>query len=343
MYGRTRNPYDTNRIPGGSSGGEGCLLAAAGSPIGIGSDVGGSVRMPAFFNGIFGHKPSALIVSNKGQWPEVVNSVEDYALTLGPMCRFACDLNPMLKIMAGDNAHLLSLDTPVNLSSLKYFYQEDDGGELFVSPVDHDIRIAMDKVMRHVENGLSVKPKLVHFDKLRHSLELWEESINADINMDFEYELTNKQERINPYTELLKWCIGKSKQTIPAIVYVIKYRWGTDFDSPKHRTLVNECDELRREFEEILGDNGVFVYPTQPTVAPYHNEPIVRWPNHSYTGIFNSLGFPSTAVPLGIGPTERLPVGIQVVANRNQDRLCLAVASELERVFGGWVAPEIVD
>lgn len=104
---------------------------------------------------------------------------------------------------------------------------------------------------------------------------------------------------------------------------------------------MQECDESRREIEEMLGVNGVFIYPTQPSVAPYHNEPIVRWPNHSYTGIFNSLGFLSNAVPLGLGPTERLPVGIQLVANRNQDQLCLAVASELERTFGGCVATEM--
>ena len=69
VYGRTNNPYHNGRIPGGSSGGEAANLAAAGSPFGIGSDVGGSIRMPAFFNGIFGHKPSTGLVSNKGQIP----------------------------------------------------------------------------------------------------------------------------------------------------------------------------------------------------------------------------------------------------------------------------------
>ncbi len=58
IYGRSRNPYDGRRITGGSSGGEGALIGAAGSVIGIGSDIGGSIRMPSFFNGIFGHKPT---------------------------------------------------------------------------------------------------------------------------------------------------------------------------------------------------------------------------------------------------------------------------------------------
>lgn len=69
VHGRTNNPYNTNHIVGGSSGGEGCNQGAAGSAFGIGSDIGGSIRMPAFFNGVFGHKPSKNIVSSKGQYP----------------------------------------------------------------------------------------------------------------------------------------------------------------------------------------------------------------------------------------------------------------------------------
>merc|ERR1719383_18839 len=69
VYGRTKNAYDSRRIVGGSSGGEACLISAAGSIWGIGSDIGGSIRMPAFFNGIFGHKPSRHQVPNEGQFP----------------------------------------------------------------------------------------------------------------------------------------------------------------------------------------------------------------------------------------------------------------------------------
>ena len=78
VYGRTSNPYHTGRTVGGSSGGEGCVVSAGGSPWGIGSDVGGSIRIPAFFNGIFGHKPSAGIVDNSGHVPQargIINNV----------------------------------------------------------------------------------------------------------------------------------------------------------------------------------------------------------------------------------------------------------------------------
>ena len=88
----------------------------------------------------------------------------------------------------------------------------------------------------------------------------------------------------------------------------------------------------------FLGENGVLLYPSHPTPAPYHGQPIVKTFNFSYTAIFNVLGNPVTQVPLGIGK-DRVPIGIQVVGGRNQDRNCLAVAAELEKLFGGWVAP----
>lgn len=119
-------------------------------------------------------------------------------------------------------------------------------------------------------------------------------------------------------------------------------RHGVKYGSPEYHMKVKERDDLRREFEDMLGTTGVFIYPTHPTVAPYHNEPIARAFNFSYTAIINLLGLPATAIPLGLGPKEGLPIGLQVIANRKQDRLCLAVACELERAFGGWVAPKII-
>lgn len=317
--------------------------ASAGSAIGIGSDLDGSIRGPAFFNGIFGHKPSPHITSTSGVWPEKITAAESFALSIGPMCRFACDLKPMLQIMAGDRAKDLALDKPVNLSELRYFYQENDGNANFSLPIDSDIRGAMDQVMQHIQIKLKRKPQLVKFQKLAHSMELFMANTMDNDYIGMDSYLTEFDGCLDPYAELFNWCIGGSMNTLPAILFVIYERiFRIKYDTPEYHRRVEECNELRREFDEMLGDNGVFIYPIHSTVAPYHNEPIARGLQSGYTAIFNVLGLPSTAVPLGIGPTERLPIGLQVVANRNQDRLCLAVASELERAFGGWVSPEII-
>lgn len=296
--------------------------------------------MPAFFNGIFGHKPSPFIVSNKGQWPIPNHEEQMSFLGIGPMSRFACDLKPMLKIMAGTNAIKLKLDEPVNLHTVKFYYQENDGGSYFVSPVEYDIRNSMDKVISHLQTALNAKPQRVKIPKLRKSIEIWLGNMKNDKMIGFDAQLANLEGRINPYLELLKWFVASSNHTFIAIVTAMFDRIGLQYGSPKYFKLVDEKNDLVHEFQELLGTNGVFIYPTHPTVAPYHNEPIFRTFNFSYTAIINSLCLPATAIPLGIG-SEGLPIGLQVIANRNQDRLCLAVAAELERAFGGWVSPQV--
>lgn len=119
LYGTTKNPYNTRHIVGGSSGGEGCIQAAAGSPLGIGSDIGGSIRIPSYFNGLFGHKPSTGMVSNDGQYPSAQSEDQNRLLSIGPMCRYAQDLLPTLKILADKNADMLHLNEKVDISKLK--------------------------------------------------------------------------------------------------------------------------------------------------------------------------------------------------------------------------------
>jgi len=100
VYGRSRNAYDPRRAAGGSSGGEGAAVGAGGSPIGLGSDIAGSIRLPAFFNGVFGHKCSAWMVPNTGHFPAAEGEVTRM-LSLGPLARRAEDLMPALQIIAG--------------------------------------------------------------------------------------------------------------------------------------------------------------------------------------------------------------------------------------------------
>lgn len=136
VHGRTRNPYDTNRIVGGSSGGEGAVQGSAASPFGIGADIGGSVRLPAFCNGIFGHKASRYVTNNDGQYPPALSEDQASMMSFGPMVRYAVDLKPMLKVIAKkEKLPALRLDEPVDVKKLKVFYQENDLGGFLVSPV----------------------------------------------------------------------------------------------------------------------------------------------------------------------------------------------------------------
>src|SRR6202011_2168840 len=100
VYGQTSNPYDGTRTAGGSSGGEGAAVGSGGSPFGIASDIAGSIRIPAFFCGVFGHKPSAGLVPNSGLYPPAPGE-SGRMLGTGPLARRAEDLMPLLRIIAG--------------------------------------------------------------------------------------------------------------------------------------------------------------------------------------------------------------------------------------------------
>nr|XP_054497360.1 fatty-acid amide hydrolase 2 isoform X3 [Agelaius phoeniceus]XP_054497361.1 fatty-acid amide hydrolase 2 isoform X3 [Agelaius phoeniceus] len=172
VYGRTNNPYDLQRIVGGSSGGEGSVLAAACSVVGVGSDIGGSIRMPAFFNGVFGHKPTTGVVPNDGQFPNA-HGVRTSYLCTGPMCRYAEDLEPVLRVMAGPGVSKLKLNEKVSLEKIKFHCMDHDGGSIFVSPVDKEILQAQKKVVQHLESDLGVRVQHVAIHKMKYSFQIW--------------------------------------------------------------------------------------------------------------------------------------------------------------------------
>uniref|UniRef100_A0A8C5CGF8 Fatty acid amide hydrolase 2b n=1 Tax=Gadus morhua TaxID=8049 RepID=A0A8C5CGF8_GADMO len=299
LYGITRNPYDLERVPGGSSGGEGSLLASAGAVIGVGSDIGGSIRMPCFFNGIFGHKTTSGLVSSDNQHPPVSGRFEEY-LSLGPMCRYAEDLLPMLQIMAGPNAHRLSLSEKVDLKKLRFFTVPHDGGSVMTSPVDSQLLQVQRQPPQRFGDLLGTPGHPV-----------W------------------------PVWELVKWMVGKSDHTMAAIGLAMIEK-AQPAAAPA--SILRHKEKLQREVEELLGADGVLLYPTHPNVAPKHHHPLFRPFDFAYTGIINILGLPVTQVPLGLS-REGLPMGVQLIAGKLQDRLPLALALHLERSFGGWRDP----
>ncbi|XP_071558118.1 fatty-acid amide hydrolase 2-B [Temnothorax nylanderi] len=341
LFGITKNPYNTRHIVGGSSGGEGCLQAAAGSPLGIGSDIGGSIRMPAFFNGIFGHKPSKGIVSNDGQYPSAHSYDQDQLLAIGPMCRYVQDLTLILKIIADKNADLLKLNQKVDISKIKLYYMEDDGGQYLISPVDPEIKAAMKRVVNYFEKAHKIKATKLNIKMLKKSTALWLANMACKDEKDFSYELTNRKGQLNIWLELIKWMLFMSNHTLIALFTAMFEKFGIKHGSEKHVRLMQQSKDLYQEFKDILGEDGVFLYPTHPTAAPMHHEPLCKPFNFSYTAIINVLGLPATSCPLGLNK-QGLPIGIQVVAGLYQDHLTFAIAEELERGFGGWVPPAIV-
>ncbi|KAM9836890.1 fatty-acid amide hydrolase 2-B [Aulostomus maculatus] len=339
LYGITNNPYDLDRIPGGSSGGEGSILGAAGAVIGVGSDIGGSIRMPCFFNGIFGHKTTPDVVSNENQYPPSSGRQEEY-LSTGPMCRYAEDLLPMLRIMAGPKAHMLSLNTKVDLKKLRFFTVPHDGGSPLTSPVSKELMQIQKKVVERLQEDLGVQVQEVYLPGLRYGFQIWDTYMglpDKEGNPPQPFvELMGEPGRpVWPLWELLKWIMGKSEHTMAAIGLSLVEM---SHVSKPSTVIIQQKEKLQKEMEELLGKDGVLFYPSHPRVAPKHHHPLFRPFDFAYTGIINILGLPVTQCPLGLSD-EGLPLGVQVVTGKLQDRLSLAVAFYLEKAFGGWRDP----
>jgi fatty acid amide hydrolase 2 len=329
VYGRTRNPYDPSRIVGGSSGGEGAAVAAAFAPFGLGSDIGGSIRMPAFFNGVFGHKPSAGLVSNAGQFPlDEDPRMLRYQCT-GPLCRRAEDLLPLLRLLADGPVS----DDPVDLSALPVVTIETNGA---MAPSPELVAAQRRAVASLRELGAPVRT--ASLPALKRSFEIWGAMLSAARSVPFRTLLAGGGE-FSTRRELGRLLAGRSPFTLPALGLALVERW-PDLLPGRGRKMAALGRDLRDELTALAGD-GVLFYPSYPTVAPKHRQPLRTPFAFAYTAILNVAELPATQVPLGLDPTG-LPLGVQVAAAHGNDHLTIAVARHLESVFGGWVPPPCV-
>ncbi len=333
VYGRTNNPYDLGRTVGGSSGGEGAIVGSGGAPFGLGSDIGGSIRMPAFFNGVFGHKPTGGLVTSKGQYPVATDGVEEYVCT-GPLTRRAEDLYPLLQaLVAGEpGAARLADPASVDVGSLTVYSVQEDGRH----GVDPDLVAAQDRAASALA-ARGAKVKKVEIPGFKSALEIWGSMLDEAGGPTFA-ELLGEGTPIRAGLELARWTVGRSPHTLPAIALALFEKIPKLLGPARTQRFVAQGLALRAEIVEMLGPNGILLYPPHPLPAPKHMRPLLspfRW---TYTAIFNVLKLPVTAAPMGIG-REGLPLGVQIASTHHHDHVTIAVAQELERQTGGWHPP----
>ncbi|XP_044735463.1 fatty-acid amide hydrolase 2-A-like [Chrysoperla carnea] len=339
VSGTTRNPYDTRRTPAGSSGGEAALISSGGSIMGIASDIGGSLRLPAMFTGIFGHKPSPGVVSPAGHVPDCISKDWYKFFTIGPMVRYAEDLPILLKAISYPDGPNLMLDQSVDINKLNIFYMENDGGSIIVDDISECVSTAMKKAITGLENKFKIEIKKVSIDKMKYAFNFAVSILLGIDGVENIYtDKGNPEKMKNVYTKFMKAMFCSSNVTIGPTLYGPIKRILGDVSDDKKRKIMQCNKELQDEFQNLLGSNGVFLYPTFPNVAHFHKEGLGNFTNALYMCIFNTLGLPVTNCPLGLN-SDGLPVGIQIVANPLQDRLTIAVAKELEEIMGGWVPP----
>ncbi|NUP05200.1 MAG: amidase [Polyangiaceae bacterium] len=339
LYGRTNNPFALDRIPGGSSGGEAAIIAAQGSPIGLGGDMGGSIRLPAFFCGIAGHKPSGGRLPETGAWPGARGKIARYKV-VGPMARTIADLRAVLPILEGPDGHDLSVDAPpleerpFEPKNVRVYYFDDND---IMSPSD-DVRDAVARSARALA-ALGCKVEPWRPPSIKRSVEMWFSAMSTSGGPTFREVIADGGE-LELAKQWRRFTRGSSDHIFPVLGLATLEGAIKPFARAR-QNIAGLREVLQREIEEKLGDDGVLLFPVFHRPAPKHGWDAVRhFLGFSYSGVLNPLEMPSTAVPTGLTPSG-LPVGVQVAARRNGDDLTLCVASWIERELGGYRAPAL--
>lgn len=341
LYGRTNNPHDLSRIPGGSTGGNAALISYGGSLLGNASDIGGSIRMPSAFCGIFGHKPTPFIVKTSGHYPEISQYRQKF-LSFGPLCRFAQDIAPAFTAMAGGteviNEKLPHFNDNINWSEIKIYYQLD-GGDPFCTRTKGYIKDAIVQAANHFKSKFKSNVEQVNLPEFKEAFDLFMENFKDPSVPPMSKALLDQRGEISVCKELALSFIGRSDYTLPSILISLIEKFSPRSPSPLY---VTKYIEFKEKFNNLLGENSIFLFPSHPETAPKHYTTILKVNNAvGHCGIFNLLETPVTTCPLGFAD-DGLPISMQIVASPKMDHLTIAAANELESVFGGWRCPSPV-
>jgi amidase len=319
VYGRTNNPYDLERIPAGSSGGAAAMVAAGGSPFDIGSDTGGSIRIPAHFCGIAGLKTTAGRVPRTGHIPYLEFGATEAFMQVGPLARYVEDLSLILPIIAGvDWRDPMTVPMPledpklVDLRRLRGATYTDNG---IRSPTSKTVNVVQAAASALADVGAAVTEDCP--SHIESFVNLWRELFLADGGLGVQNMLQNLgTKQMHPF---LKWTRQDKAKSTSEYIQLLA-RWNT----------------FRSDSLAFLEHYDVIICPVNATPATLHDEPTP----FSYTHIYNLLGWPVAVVRCGTSP-EGLPIGVQVVARPWREDVALAVARHLEKTFGGWQRPPL--
>lgn len=338
VYGRSSSAYDPSRTAGGSSGGEGTAVGSGGSPLGLGTDIGGSIRLPAFFNGVFGHKPSPGVVPNTGSWPVTHGEAGRY-LGTGPLARRAEDLMPALRILAGPDGHdeftrEVELGDPgaVSLEGMPVFVSED------AYPVSRGLRDARERAAGALQ-ALGARVQRVSLKTARRSIELYLAALQDGAGTAVRELLEEAGADMGvPLRRLARSAVrGEGPHTLALVITLAAERLADRVPDRRRRRVLAAARSMSDELAALPGE-GVLLHPPFATTAPRHGRTVGRATAIVPMGIWNVSPVAVTQVPLGLDD-KGLPLGVQVVAGLDLDHVAIRVALELERVFGGWVPP----
>ncbi len=325
VFGQTRNPFDRERSPGGSSGGAAAAVTSALCAFDIGSDTGGSIRVPSHCCGTAGLKPTQGRVPRTGHAVSF-GGLHDPLTQLGPIARSVADLELILRVIAGPDGRdpfvapvPLRDATDVALAGLRVGWHADNG--MFTpTPEVQSVTAAAAEALGRAGAAIKevVPTPLPKTAAELDSLFVW----NADGGAWIQRMLAS----------------AGTRTAHPMIAAQITDQWKVDSAEFTRRMEVR--DRFRGEMLAFMQDYDALVTPVTAFPAPPLGtaEDEEHFAGHSYTQVYNLSGQPAAVVRCGTSP-EGLPIGVQIAAQPWREDVALAVAAHLEQVFGGWKAP----
>jgi amidase len=332
VFGRSNNPHDGQRTPGGSSGGEAAAISATLSPVGLGSDLAGSVRIPAHFCGIVGLKPTPGRVPAAGQWPSA-DGPFSLGAVVGPLARRVSDLHLLFQVLTlrgtgtvpQPEDDLLSTDNRAILNGARFAWYTDDG----VTPATSDTQEAVLAAVRALEGAGLVGIECVPAGVDRGP-ELWTQLFSRAASLCLHRMYEGNEHKAGPYVQ----AILRSSRANP----------GPTLDQFLAAWL--ERDRLRSRLCEWMEGIPLIVAPVSCSPAFQHDARKIDVAGHAislfrsggYSQTFNVLGLPAVSIPAGRS-REGLPIGVQVIGRPCQEVFILAAAGIIEESLGGWMPP----
>lgn len=317
IYGRTRNPWNLERSPGGSSGGAAAALASGMVHLEFGSDIGGSVRVPAAFCGVFGHKPTYGIIPARGHAPPGLDGADVELGVVGPLARTAADLDLAMDVLAGpapDAAVGWRLALPPARGERLSDYRVMVLDAHPAAPLDAQVAAALERLAGRLE---AAGARLVR-------------SVPG---------LPDLAAAHQAYGEMLGAAMSRGA---PGAQSISAHAW---------MDLIDAQTAIRRAWAEVFGQVDVVLAPTFGVLPYPHDDAPFNERTHMINGQVSAYGaqlawpgmatmanLPSTSAPMGFS-AEGLPIGVQVIGPYLEDRTSIGFARLMEREFGGFTPP----
>ena len=325
VYGRTNNPYDLSRSPSGSSGGAAAIIASGGSPLDMGSDSAGSIRMPAHYCGIAGLKPTQGRVSRAGHVPPHGMGATGPLNQIGPMARYVDDLWLSLPVISGvdgrDPAIVpmpLSGPESVDLHGLRCVYFTGLGD---VQPDQATIEAVEDAARVLRESGVDVKEGEVP-------------------GMARVSALCDRVSAADGYAWLRRQLDRAGSVNIDPVL-VHRVAKATPVSSAELLALLEQLDHIRGEMLAFMENCDLILSPTGSAPALPHGEANMDdYSDAIFTRPYNVTGWPGCVVRAGTSP-DGLPIGVQLGAVSWREDIVLAAAAAVESGLGGWQPPQL--